>query len=264
MKYFNLILFLGLILVACKSKEKPAADSAMSAAPATPAAPVIDSTHMAKLSDEEKANGWQLLFDGLSTKGWHKYGADAPGQAWKVVEGSLMLDARNKADWQAQGGGDLVTDGEFENFHLKLDWKIDTCGNSGIIFFVQEDTAMYKYAWHTGPEMQVLDNTCHPDAKIKKHRAGDLYDLISSSKETVKPALEWNQAEIVSQAGVLDFYLNGEKVVSTNVTDAKWKRLVNGSKFKTMPGFAAIARGSISLQDHGNTVWFRNIKIKSL
>ena len=264
MKYFYLMLLLGISMVACKSKEKPAMDSTMSATPAAPAAPAIDSTHMAKLSDEEKANGWKLLFDGISTKGWHKYGGDAPGQAWKAVDGSLMLDARNKADWQSQGGGDLVTDGEYENFHLKLEWKIDTCGNSGVIFFVQEDTAKYKYVWHTGPEMQVLDNSCHPDDKIKKHRAGDLYDLISSTKETVKPALEWNQAEIVSQAGVLDLFLNGEKVVSTNVTDAKWKKLVAGSKFKTMPGFAAIARGSISLQDHGNTVWFRNIKIKSL
>ncbi|MGB2848054.1 MAG: DUF1080 domain-containing protein, partial [Saprospiraceae bacterium] len=127
-----------------------------------------------------------------------------------------------------------------------------------------EDTVKYDYVWHTGPEMQVLDNACHPDAKIIKHRAGDLYDLISSSVETVRPALEWNQAEIVSNAGALDLYLNGQKVVSTHTNDAAWKKLIAGSKFKSMKDFGSFAKGGISLQDHGHTVWFRNIKIKSL
>jgi hypothetical protein len=245
-------------LAFCKNKEKAATEPAPVAAttPVDPNLPV--------LTEDEKVNGWRLLFDGQSTKGWHRYGGAPIGEGWKVSEGSLMLDASNKEGWQTRNGGDILTNEEFASFHLKLEWKIDTCGNSGIIFFVQEDTAKYDYVWHTGPEMQVLDNKCHPDAKIVKHRAGDLYDLISSSKETVKPALEWNQAEIVYNNDVLDLYLNGEKVVSTKYGDEAWKKMVAGSKFKSMPGFGAFKQGRIALQDHGNTVWYRNIKIKEL
>jgi Domain of Unknown Function (DUF1080) len=210
------------------------------------------------LTDAEQQDGWQLLFDGNTTKGWHTYGGQPVGSAWKVVDGSLHLDATQK------NGGDIVTDEAFENFDLKLEWKIDTCGNSGIIFYIHEDTVQYKNTWMTGPEMQVLDNNCHPDAKIIKHRAGDLYDLISCSKETVKPALEWNAVEIKALNGKLDFYLNGENVVSTTLWDEGWKKLVAGSKFAKMNGFGTYKKGHIGLQDHGNNVWFKNIKIIKL
>ena len=149
-----------------------------------------------KLASKEKNQGWQLLFDGQTTKGWHKYGNQPVGSAWQVKDGVLMLDTAKKADWQVSNGGDIVTDEEFGNYHLQLDWKIAKDGNSGIIFNIYEDKAKYEYPWHTGMEMQVLDNNGHPDAKIIKHRAGDLYDLISASKETVKPFGEWNHAEI--------------------------------------------------------------------
>ncbi len=216
------------------------------------------------LSADEQKDGWQLLFDGSSTKGWHNYGKTTVGSAWKIVDGCLSLDTTIKENWQIKDGGDIVTDQEFENFHLKLDWKIAKDGNSGIIFYVNEDTAKYKYAWMTGPEMQVLDNNGHPDSKIIKHRAGDLYDLISVSKETVKTAGEWNQAEIKSLNGKLDFYLNGENVVSTTLWDSAWVKMVAASKFKDFPGFGTYKKGKIMLQDHGNMVWYRNIKIKQL
>lgn len=216
------------------------------------------------LSEAEQKEGWQLLFDGSSTKGWHKYGGAPVGAAWKVVDGTLHLAVSEKKDWQAQNGGDIVSDEEFENFHLKLEWKIDTCGNSGMMFYVNEDTTKYKYPWETGPEMQVLDNKCHPDSKIPKHRAGDLYDLISCSKETVKPALEWNLAEIKCVNGKLEFFLNGENVVTTQLWDDAWKKMVAGSKFSKMPGFGTYKKGRIALQDHGNNVWYRNVRIKRL
>lgn len=223
----------------------------------------VSATHNT-LTDEEKNDGWQLLFDGTSTNGWHKYGEPAAGAAWKVTDGELHLDASEKQDWQIKGGGDIVTDEEFENFHLKLEWKIDTCGNSGIIFLIHEDSTKYKWAWHTGLEMQILDNACHSDAKISKHRAGDLYDLISCSKETVKPALEWNAVEIKHVNGKLDFWLNGEPVVSTTIGDDNWKNMLKNSKWKDYPDFSIYKKGKIALQDHGNHVWFRNIKIKKL
>jgi hypothetical protein len=216
------------------------------------------------LTENEKKDGWQLLFDGASVKGWHKYGGEPAGSAWKVADSSLYLEASEKKDWQINNGGDIVTDDEFENFDLTLDWKIDTAGNSGIMFYIQDDSVKYEYPWYTGPEMQVLDNDRHSDAKINKHRAGDLYDLIASSKETVKPALQWNSVEIKSLNGKLDLFLNGENVVSTMLWDDNWKKLVAGSKFKDMPGFGSFKKGRIGLQDHGNSVWFRNIKIKKL
>ena len=216
------------------------------------------------MTREEKNGGWKLLFDGKTTKGWHKYGGDPVGSAWKVKDGYLYLDTTIKVDWQIKDGGDIVTDEEYENYDFQLEWKIAKGGNSGMIFYIKEDKAKYNWPWQTGPEMQVLDNNGHPDAKIIKHRAGDLYDLISSSKETVKPYDEWNLAEIKCINGKLDLYLNGENVVSTTMWDDNWKKLVAGSKFRDMPGFGTYTKGRIGLQDHGNQVCFRNIKIRRL
>ena len=215
------------------------------------------------LSDQEKADGWQLLFDGQTTKGWHKYGSALAGTAWKVADGILYLDTLSKKE-QASSGGDIVTNDEYENFDLKLDWKISPAGNSGIMFRVHEDTTRFHATYESGPEMQIVDNDGHPDGKIIKHQAGDLYDLIACSKKTVKPVGEWNQAEIKSVNGKLDLYLNGENVVSTAIGDDNWKKLVAGSKFKAWPGFATYPKGRICLQDHGDKVSFRNIKVKRL
>ncbi len=208
-----------------------------------------------------ESQGWQKLFNGTSTEGWHTYGKPTAGTAWKVQDGSLYLDAKNKAAGQ---GGDLVSNEEFDNFHLKLEWKISKNGNSGIIFYVHEDPAKYPATYNTGPEMQVLDNDGHADGKINKHRSGDLYDLIASSKEPVKPVGQWNQVEIISNNGKLDFLMNGEKIVSTTMWDDNWKKMVAGSKFKTMPGFGIYKSGKIALQDHGDEVWYRNVVIKKL
>jgi hypothetical protein len=244
------------LFVSCNN-EGEAVDASDTSTAEIPTVPVL-------LTPDEVEDGWVSLFDGQTTKGWHKYGGAPVGSAWKVVDGVLYLDASQQENWQIKDGGDIVTDEEFENFHLKLDWKIDTCGNSGVIFYIHEDTAKYQWPWMTGPEMQVLDNSCHADAKIVKHRAGDLYDLITSAPETVKPALEWNTAEIKSQNGTLEFYLNGAKVVTTTMWDEGWKKMLAGSKFKDMKDFGTYKKGHIGLQDHGNNVWFKNIKIKRL
>ena len=208
--------------------------------------------------------GFEPLFDGKTTDGWHAYGKPAPGLAWKAEDGVLHLDASQKGDWQSKNGGDMVSNGEYENFDLKLEWKISKGGNSGILFHVKEDTTKYKYSYFTGPECQVVDNKENEDGKLIKHRAGNLYDLISISKEVVKPAGEWNQVEIVCNNSKLDFTINGEHVLSTTLWDDNWKKLVAGSKFKEWPDFGTFKTGHIVLQDHGADVWYRNIEIKKL
>src|SRR5215831_2086855 len=211
---------------------------------------------------DERADGWVKLFDGKTKNGWHIYNHKSGGDSWKVANGALYFDSQKKSG-EPSGGGDIITDGEYDNFDLKLEWKIDTGGNSGVLFYVHEDPKI-KETYYTGPEMQVLDNARHDDAKIKKHRAGDLYDLISCSKETVKPALEWNQVEIVSNKGSLDLFLNGTKVIHTTLWDDSWKKIIAGSKFKQWPEFGTFQKGHIALQDHGYKVWYRNILIKKL
>lgn len=211
-----------------------------------------------------KDTGWISLFDGSTLKGWHGYGKDSAGSAWNIDSGAIHLSSSDKKGYQTSGGGDIVSADEFENFHLKLEWKISKNGNSGIIFFVHEDTTKYKETWNTGLEMQVLDNDGHPDGKIPKHRAGNLYDLIAANPETVKPVGQWNLAEVVANNGQLDLYLNGTKVVSTILWDDNWKKLVAGSKFGAMPDWGTFKKGHIALQDHGNDVWYRNIQIQKL
>lgn len=225
------------------------------------AAPVEMKTNI--LTDEEKNAGWQLLFDGASKSNFHVFNKKTDGSAWQVTDGAIHLDTTTKNDGKIVGGGDLVTNEEYESFDLKLEWKIDPGGNSGIMFYVQEGPK-FGETYHTGPEMQVLDNAAHPDAKIGKHRAGDLYDLIASSPETVKPAGEWNQVEVISNKGALEFHLNGVKILSTTMWDDAWKKMIAASKFKQWSGFGAYKKGRIALQDHGNSVWYRNIKIKKL
>lgn len=233
------------LLVACSAPKTEEAVSADTVAVAEP--------------EEE----WISLFDGQTFNGWSKYGGGEVGKAWKIENGELFLDAANKAGWQTGDGGDIVTNEEFENFHFKYEWKIAPNGNSGVIFLVHESPE-YQYPWQTGPEMQVLDNAGHPDAKIVSHRAGDLYDLIVSSQETVKTAGEWNQAEILVNQGKLDFYLNGVNIVSTQLFTPEWEALIAKSKFKDMPGFGKYKKGKIALQDHGDVVHYRNLVIKKL
>ena len=211
-----------------------------------------------KLTAAETKAGWKLLFDGTSTKGWKVFNGKSDGTAWKVADGSLYLDASTK-----EGRGDLITAGEYENYEFSYDWKIAANGNSGLLFNVVEDPK-YSAVYVTGPEMQVLDNNGHPDAKIHKHRAGDLYDLVACSEETVKPAGEWNEARIISNKGKYEFWLNGKKLVTFTMHDAAWDAMVAASKFKSMPDFGKATKGHFALQDHGDQVWFRNIKIKEL
>lgn len=223
-----------------------------------------DGLDSAAIVKDTATTEFKPLFDGKTTNGWHTYGKSTIGSAWKMENGVLHLDASKKADWQTLNGGDIVSDNEYENFHLKVEWKISRAGNSGIMFYVHEDTTKFKYAWQSGLETQVADNKENEDGKLIRHRAGDLYDLISISKDVVKPAGEWNKTEVIADHGKLDILVNDQKVLSTTLWDDNWKKLVAGSKFKEWPGFGTYKKGHIALQDHGADVWFRNVEIKKL
>ena len=214
------------------------------------------------LSAKEKKEGWILLFDGKSTKGWHTYLKDTVGSKWQVKDGTLIFDPSQPEE----GGGDIVTNGTYENFELDLEWRISKGGNSGIIFDVQEDPK-YDATYLTGPEMQVLDNIGADDNKKQNHLAGCLYDL-SGDSTVSKPHTpgEWNQVRIIQNKGHLTFWLNNIKTYEGQIGSPEWNALIATSKFagKSFPDFAKVAKGKIALQQHPGSSGWRNIKIKTL
>jgi len=215
-----------------------------------------DATHNT-LSANEKVEGWTLLFDGRQLDQWSGYRTGISPK-WSAEDGTLHFNPDVEGE-----GGDIVTKNEYQDFELKLDWKISKCGNSGVFWnVVQADP--FDRVYQSAPEMQILDNTCHPDAKIIKHKAGDLYDLIETSSMTVNPAMQWNSIRIVSKDSHYEFYQNGVKVVEFNMHDENWRNMLANSKFKQWPDFGKAKRGHLSLQDHGDKVWFRNIKVREI
>lgn len=213
------------------------------------------------LTQKEKNNGWVLLFDGKTTDGWHTYNKDFVSKNWKVADGAIVLDPKEKDD---RGNGDLVTDKEYTNYELAVDWKISKGGNSGIIFDIKEDPR-FRDTYNTGAEMQVLDNINADDNKKENHLAGLLYDLSGTAAlSKPKPVGEWNQARIIQNKGRLTFYFNGIKTVDVQEGSEEWKNMVANSKFKTWTDFMTSPEGKIALQNHDHEVAFRNIKIKNL
>jgi hypothetical protein len=216
---------------------------------------------LATADAKPKKGKWERLFDGKTLTGWHtfKKAGQPVSEKWTVEDEAIALTAG--------GAGDLVTDKEYGDFELELEWKIAEKGNSGIIFHVNEDPK-YAATYRTGPEMQVLDDERHPDAKAGKtgnHKAGSLYDMLPPSDfSAVKPAGEWNKARLVIKGGKGEHYLNGKKIVEYPTSGPEWDALVQNSKFKGWEGFGQYSKGRIALQDHGDKVWYRNIKIREL
>jgi hypothetical protein len=208
-------------------------------------------------------DGFVALFDGTSLEGWRGYKKDHLPSKWVVEEGTIHFNPEAEGD-----GGDIVFNQEFANFHLKMEWKIAEGGNSGI-FYLGKEVDNLRTIYQTAPEMQVLDNERHPDAKLGKdgnRKAGSLYDLIPAVPQNFNGAGEWNQVEIIHENGHVIHMQNGEKVVEYQTGTPEWNTLVAGSKFPGLnPDWANLAsEGYIGLQDHGDHVWYRNIFIKEL
>lgn len=239
-----------IIFTACNSSAKTFPN--ISAGNETPALP------------EDIAN-WTPLFDGKTFAEWHIYGKDSITNAWKVEDSMIHLTSAEKNGWQTKNGGDLVTNDEYDNFDLTLQWKISKGGNSGIFFYVNEDTTKFKNPNESGLEMQINDDANNKNGTIEKQKCGDLVGLLSSSSSDVlKPAGEWNEVEIRSDRGKLHFFVNGKQTLSTMLWNDSFKEMIDNSKFKKMNDYGTYRKGKIVLQDHGADVWFRNIRIKRL
>ena len=217
------------------------------------------------LSQQEIDDGWVLIFDGKTSTNFRGYNKDAfPEKGWVIEGGTIHCLSTGKGE--AGGGGDIIIDKKYKNFELSLEWKISEGGNSGIFYLAQEKEGVP--IWKSAPEMQILDNAKHPDAKLGKdgnRKAGALYDLIPAVPQNAKPAGEWNKINILVYKGTVVHNQNGENVLEYHLWTQDWKDMCANSKFKDWKEFINTAEeGYIGLQDHGDDVWFRNIKIKEL
>lgn len=206
------------------------------------------------LSDYESRSGWKLLFDGKTTEGWRKFGTDEPvGSAWKVEEGALTLTPGSGS------GGDVMTDQDYADFDLLIDWKVAQGGNSGL-FFRSDPTQNPPYL--TGPEMQILDNERHPDRRSVLTSAGAIYGVYPASLHAIRPAGEWNTFRITAIGPWVRHFANGVLVANYRINSEAWKKKKEASMFKDWDQWGQKPKGRIAMQDHGDKVAFKNIKIR--
>ena len=227
--------------------------------------------------DEE---GFIVLFNGENLDGWRGYGMDVPPTSWEVSDGAIHLKGSGTGEAQVEGGGDLIFAHKFQNFELQLEYKISEGGNSGIFYLAQEvkdaEGKEYLPIWQSCSEYQVLDNARHPDAQLGvdgNRQAASLYDMIPAKPQNANPAGEWNQAKIMVYKGTVVHGQNGSNVLEYHLWTPKWTEMLQNSKFAEGGDFPYAFNllnnmggenheGYIGLQDHGDDVWYRNIRIK--
>ncbi len=240
-----LILAVALVSISCKDKTEKEEET-------------VETENVSDQDNQEVT----MLFNGENLDGWKAYNSDEITQ-WKVEDGVIAFSA---AEGERSGSENLISEKEFTNFELSLEWKISEAGNSGIMWGVQEDEK-FDEPYLTGPEIQILDNQKHPDAKNGPIRqAGALYDMVPASKDVTKPVGEWNNViiRIDHEANLGSVTLNGEKITEFPVHGEEWDKMVEGSKFKGWEDFGKHRTGHIALQDHDDKVWYRNIQIREL
>jgi hypothetical protein len=233
-------------LLGCSS-AKPSASTVASTVSSSNSSTTDSSTHPTLTDDT-----WRVLFDGHSTAAWRGYRKDSFPAGWQVIDGTLT---------RVGEAGDIITRDEFGDFELTLDWKVAEGSNSGIFYRVTEDG---EGVYETGPEMQVLDDARHPDGRSRLTAAGSVFGIYPSPAGIVKPAGEWNKVRIVVQGNHVEHWLNGTKAAEYELASPDWESRVKASKFKQWPGYGRAKRGHIALQDHGDKVSFRDIKIRTL
>lgn len=254
---FSLALGTALMMtgIACSSStgSKTGADSA-NAAMTENANTSADNT----LTDTEQSEGYKLLFDGKDMAGWRTY-KNKPANSWSVVDGVLYCkgNSTNKSDMRA----DLITNDEFENFDLSVDYKISPQGNSGIIYLASEE---FSAAYFSGPEYQIIDDKNFPQKLEDWQKSGANYAMDPAPEAAPNAVGEWNTARIVKNKNHVEHWLNGKKIVEYELGSADWKKKKAEGKWKDAAGYGMTKKGHIALQDHGSEAWFKNIKIKLL
>jgi Domain of Unknown Function (DUF1080) len=210
------------------------------------------------LSSEESAAGWKLLFDGNSLNGWRTY-QNKKSDSWSVQDGVLHCKGSetDKSDLRS----DLITNDQFENFELSLDWKIAPKGNSGLMYMVTEGS---KAAYMTGPEYQLIDDIGFPEKLEDWQKTGANYAMEAAPEATPNAVGSWNNTRVIVNRGHVEHWLNGKKVVEYELWSDKWKADKAKGKWKDTPEYGMSKKGHIALQDHGSEAWFKNIKIKGL
>ena len=250
------------IVLGCKSDGKKETTSDVSVEEEVEVTEMADNS----LTQSEKDDGWVLLFDGKTSEGWRGYKKETFPAAWKIDDGTLHIQGSGRGEAGAKDGGDIVFDKIFSDFHLKVEWKVDSAANSGILYRGSEE---FDFIWKTGPEMQVLDNIHHPDANLGKNgnrQSGSLYDLIPADPQNFKGHGKWNVSEVLAKGKDICHIMNGDTVVKYTIGSEKMATLIADSKWPgENPNWANIAmEGYIALQDHGDNVWYKNVKIKEL
>ncbi len=222
-----------------------------------------------------EADEWIVLFDGETFDGWRGYNRTDMPAAWTIEDGAIKINGSGMGEAGAKDGGDIIFDKKFKDFELEFEWKVDKGSNSGVFYLAQEipDQPIFISA----PEYQVLDNENHPDAKLGvdgNRQSASLYDMIPAKPQNAKPFGEWNTGKIMVYKGTVAHYLNGEPVVEYHLWTPQWKEMLDNSKFsqdKWPQAYELLLNcggenheGYIGFQDHGDNVWFRNIRVKEL
>lgn len=246
------------LMLACHRQAPPPAHETGSPLGGNVFGPNADVVHTAAQRDSERAEGFRWLFDGTSAAAWNGWRKDSIGPGWQVEDSAL---ARTGQDGVA---GDIITRDTFANFELRLDWKLEPGGNSGVMYHVRNPQSDTEETYMSGPEMQVLDDSGYADGANRLTSAGADYGLYASPPGIVRRPGQWNEVRIIVNGAHVEHWLNGTKVVVYELWSPDWKAKVAASKFRAWPEYGMSRTGHIALQDHTKRVWFRDIRIKVL